>query len=88
MANPPSIEQMSEILGNQVLVGRACLTIAQGIWKPGDETWGRTGSLLNRADPTPYSEVNFLSGSCEKIERCIREGTIADVRDGLDCRRE
>ncbi len=32
MANPPSIEQMSEILGNQVLVGRACLTIAQGIW--------------------------------------------------------
>jgi hypothetical protein len=24
------------------------------------ETWGRAGSLLNRADPTPYSEVNFL----------------------------
>jgi hypothetical protein len=25
------------------------------------ETGDRTGSLLNRADPTPYSEVNFLS---------------------------
>jgi hypothetical protein len=24
-------------------------------------TWGRTGSLLNRADRTPYFEVNFLS---------------------------
>ena len=24
------------------------------------ETWRRKGSLLNRADPTPYSEVNFL----------------------------
>ena len=28
----PSIEQITEILGNQVLVGRACLTVAQGIW--------------------------------------------------------
>jgi hypothetical protein len=26
------------------------------------ERRGRTGSLLNRAGPTPYSEVNFLSG--------------------------
>jgi hypothetical protein len=31
-------------------------------WKPGDDKPGDpTGSLLNRADLTPYFEVNFLS---------------------------